>query len=526
MEQYLIYLAPPCLGAFIGYMTNYVAIRMLFRPLKAWRFLGIRVPMTPGVIPSKREDLAENIGEMVGSHLLTSTDVSTALEETRFKNELNLLVTGRVTDIMEKDLGPIATIIPNRFQSYFHVGIKVLQGRTLKYIHNHIDSDKFAQSLADTVSGHIHEFLAKDLNSTIPKTNIEHLHSCLNDTVHKLLTNPETGKWINAYIDNKLNTALIERKTLQDLLPQELIDLLVLKIEEEAPSILAKASSIIAEPKMQDKILKGICGAIDTFISSLGPMAALVGGFLNPELIEQKVKEYLDNKGEDIAEWMQDEAVQERISSALQGKIREISSTPIADLLKNVPPEKIVEIKALVIAQVTALIQNPSVADSLTAIIRDAMDSQAERPMGDILADLFSQEGVARGQEWTAQQTIHMLRSLKVRRILDTIVINLIENNLIKRSIGPLTHFLPKKVQAAFCEYLMQATSALLIREVPSLVDSLNIKQIVTQKVNSLDLLRLENLLLSIMQEQFKYINLFGGLLGFLIGLCNLVFLL
>ena len=32
-------------------------------------------------------------------------------------------------------------------------------------------------------------------------------------------------------------------------------------------------------------------------------------------------------------------------------------------------------------------------------------------------------------------------------------------------------------------------------------------------------------LLLSIMQEQFKYINLFGGLLGFLIGLANLIFL-
>jgi uncharacterized membrane protein YheB (UPF0754 family) len=113
-----------------------------------------------------------------------------------------------------------------------------------------------------------------------------------------------------------------------------------------------------------------------------------------------------------------------------------------------------------------------------------------------------------------------------VRRIIDAIVINLIENNLIKRPIGPLGHFLPQKVQTACGEYLLQATSALLVREVPNLVDSLNIKKIVTQKVDSLDLLRLENLLLSIMQEQFKYINLFGGLLGFLIGLGNLVFLL
>jgi uncharacterized membrane protein YheB (UPF0754 family) len=48
----------------------------------------------------------------------------------------------------------------------------------------------------------------------------------------------------------------------------------------------------------------------------------------------------------------------------------------------------------------------------------------------------------------------------------------------------------------------------------------------VTEKVDSLDLLRLEGLLLSIMEEQFKYINLFGALLGFLIGFLNLLTML
>ena len=58
---------------------------------------------------------------------------------------------------------------------------------------------------------------------------------------------------------------------------------------------------------------------------------------------------------------------------------------------------------------------------------------------------------------------------------------------------------------------------------IPGLVDSLNIRRVVTEKVDSLDLLKLERLLLSIMEEQFKYINLFGALLGFLIGFINLL---
>lgn len=84
VESYLPYLLPPLLGAFIGYVTNYIAIRMLFRPLRAWRVLGLRVPMTPGIIPAKRHELAARMGEMVGSHLLTAGDVGLPWKKTAF----------------------------------------------------------------------------------------------------------------------------------------------------------------------------------------------------------------------------------------------------------------------------------------------------------------------------------------------------------------------------------------------------------------------------------------------------------
>ena len=49
---------------------------MLFRPLHPWHIFGLRVPMTPGVIPAKRHQLAENMGEVVGDHLLTSKEIA------------------------------------------------------------------------------------------------------------------------------------------------------------------------------------------------------------------------------------------------------------------------------------------------------------------------------------------------------------------------------------------------------------------------------------------------------------------
>ena len=100
----LPYAAPPVLGAFIGYLTNKIAIKMLFRPLHAKYVFGVRVPMTPGVIPAKRTDLATNIGEMVGTHLLTSEEIGGALEKKSFQKTLYDLIESRGEILLGKPL--------------------------------------------------------------------------------------------------------------------------------------------------------------------------------------------------------------------------------------------------------------------------------------------------------------------------------------------------------------------------------------------------------------------------------------
>ncbi|MDD6065009.1 MAG: DUF445 family protein, partial [Firmicutes bacterium] len=46
--------AGPAIGAVIGYCTNYVAVKMLFRPLKPIRIGKFTLPFTPGVIPKRK----------------------------------------------------------------------------------------------------------------------------------------------------------------------------------------------------------------------------------------------------------------------------------------------------------------------------------------------------------------------------------------------------------------------------------------------------------------------------------------
>ena len=54
----LVYLVPPLLGAFIGYVTNVVAVKLLFHPKKPLNLLGIKIQ---GLIPARSEELTHRV---------------------------------------------------------------------------------------------------------------------------------------------------------------------------------------------------------------------------------------------------------------------------------------------------------------------------------------------------------------------------------------------------------------------------------------------------------------------------------
>lgn len=71
MNIELSYIVAPLLGGIIGYITNDIAIRMLFRPHKAKYLLGIKIPFTPGIIPKEKGRIASAIGGAISENLMS-----------------------------------------------------------------------------------------------------------------------------------------------------------------------------------------------------------------------------------------------------------------------------------------------------------------------------------------------------------------------------------------------------------------------------------------------------------------------
>jgi uncharacterized membrane protein YheB (UPF0754 family) len=116
--SWLMWLVPPLAGAVIGYITNAVAIKMLFRPLKEIRFLGIRLPFTPGILPRQRHKLAENIGSIVERQLLTPEIVIARLRQEDLREKLGALIAGYTEQLFNRPPGESSIFIDMAKREY------------------------------------------------------------------------------------------------------------------------------------------------------------------------------------------------------------------------------------------------------------------------------------------------------------------------------------------------------------------------------------------------------------------------
>lgn len=121
------------IGGFIGAMTNYIAIRMLFRPYKALYLFNKRAPFTPGLIPKRRDELAEHIGKVVVSHLLTEDAIRARLLEENLQKEITETVAKMFHEKMQLETTPNELL--------HQLGYENAEGRSISWLETVLEKE-------------------------------------------------------------------------------------------------------------------------------------------------------------------------------------------------------------------------------------------------------------------------------------------------------------------------------------------------------------------------------------------------
>ncbi len=186
----LKWLLPPLIGALIGYVTNHIAIRMLFRPHNAVYVGKWRLPFTPGLIPKERQRIASSIGRVVGSQLLTNDVILKTLTSPEMVLKLKANIEKIIEDNRHNDETVEATL--QRFmqeESYQKFSAELLEN-LVNVVHNKLTSDEFISRAKETVLASINKRSSSKtsfVSALIDKGIMMTLSKSLGDLINNLI---------------------------------------------------------------------------------------------------------------------------------------------------------------------------------------------------------------------------------------------------------------------------------------------------------------------------------------------------
>lgn len=91
----------PLISAFIGWFTNWIAIKMLFHPREPKKILGITLH---GIFPKRQEQFAEKLGKLVSERLLSFGDIAEKITDPANLQKLMPLIDSHIDQFLRVKL--------------------------------------------------------------------------------------------------------------------------------------------------------------------------------------------------------------------------------------------------------------------------------------------------------------------------------------------------------------------------------------------------------------------------------------
>ena len=458
MKTLLIWLVPPLIGAIIGYVTNALAIKMLFRPLKEVRLWSLRLPFTPGILPRRRHELADSIGRMVERELLTPEIVRERLSRPDVRMSIKNSIAGYTQTLLDT---PIATLIAKpvdpAFSAFF---AELLQG---------FSKSPACSALIDSLLTFLIEQLGKD-------------NGLLSHSVRELLGNEETQKLkdsLKQYIEQRLGAqsgALVERLSpvLNNAYPS-ITRLLISFLQRAEVHTQLETQGRIFLSHAIDKL-----NPVQRFFISAGQYNHTLAGKM-PEIIDDLIQQ--------VDKLLADNEIRERIIAFFSASMR-------------------------------SLIDTQDSRERMISFVVDFLFSHADTPLRTLIQNISHKDT----QELS-------------RKLFDFIKKHLAAGDLsfiprfFKRFIQShpdmtlavvLSVDTAKKgaLDALLCDKLLSIAD----EQIGAALTSINVRALVSERIDSLDMLRVEHIVLDVMVNQLQWINVFGAILGAIIGVFQACF--
>jgi len=175
-------------GAAIGYITNYIAIKMLFRPVKSVKIGKITV-FPQGIIPREKKALAKKIGEVVKDYILSEEEIKKIVTSKEVRKEIEQFLNKKIDEMLNKDIQEFLTKeeIAEKFAEIIENIIKEKFSMFASFVNKNMIKDLLlkleiplkinqivpAERIKEIFKKEIFEFLEKEVPKIFLKSHID-----------------------------------------------------------------------------------------------------------------------------------------------------------------------------------------------------------------------------------------------------------------------------------------------------------------------------------------------------------------
>ena len=474
-----IYIIGALIGAVIGYITNWLAIKMLFRPREAKYIFGMKLPFTPGLIPKEKSRIANKVGETVGTHLLNSDSLSKALKDDKIKAKFNEVAKEKINQVINSN-STLEEALKNTLGENYYA----LKGNMINNIAKTILESIQEEEFKNKVKFYIIDFI-----------NSNKFREVIINTLEEEKTRDIIGKALL----KEVKTLGKEDLTIEEVIPENIKPYIEEYVKSQKDTLVDIIKNLLRDDEVSHKIKSAINDNIPSIVSM----------FLSGDVIYGKLVSLVDKS-------LSEEENKEYICDAALAFVHESMKKKVSDVINTVGEEKL-----------------EVISDALGDKISKKLNT--EENIDSIISKLNCKISSFRSYEEIIKVLFNDYENILIDNI-DSMISQIVNNDQLSSGIS-------KIIEKVFDKFLQNSLNDIcynkqnLENSIMSILDNLyndfvenksakvleivDVSSIVEEQINAFEVDYAEEIIIGIANKELKAITWLGALLGGILGILS-----
>jgi uncharacterized membrane protein YheB (UPF0754 family) len=498
-----------------GYAGAWLAVRMLFRPRRPVKLLGLTI-FPQGMIPRHRERLATAIGKAVGEELVSQ---ETIMEELLGKDFLRKKIRGVIDaytqELLAQNYPSLVETLPTNLRGPVLDAITSLQFTVSEHIDAVLKNEETQIAISSFVERRVDEVLSRRVSSIVDNKTFESIVGFLEDRIKSAFDSRALEKNIRDFVSRRIDDLVGTETTLGSMFTPDAVALLKEKANEQIEPVAHQLTEIAAAERTRNQIGALIKREVHEYYEGL-PFFKKI--FVSRDNLLSEVDDLVNESlPKRIEETLKGDFFAEEARGFIGSAIDKAMTRPLPDVIGKINPEQLDRLKAQISSAVVNLIRGEEMRRSISAYLTDTLEKLRPHSIDSILRTIHP-EAEQKLKGMLSRGLLSVVAGENTSRLVNDMLSRQVEQ-LLAAPIGRLSDKIGEEKVRSASDSFGDTLIAAIREKLPDAIREFDVGGVVREKIKAYPADKLEALVMSVAKEHLRTIELFGAFFGLVIGI-------